>query len=239
MQSCPGNSIAHALLSLAALYAGIPHAPLSPAYSLASQDFARLRNIVDLLTPGLVFAEDGALYAQALASLPPEMPRLVCTSPAPDADIFDTLLTTKETSALDRANMTVGPETIAKFMFTSGSTAAPKAVVTTHRMLCANQAMIAHVLRFLDSGPPVLVDWLPWSHSFGGNQEFQSRARARRHALYRRRAARRRKASQRRSPICAMSRRHCISTFPPVLKRFCRISPTTERLQQISFVTCG
>ncbi|HEY0145870.1 MAG TPA: AMP-binding protein, partial [Methylovirgula sp.] len=167
-----GNSIAHALLSLAALYAGIPHAPLSPAYSLASQDFARLRNIVDLLTPGLVFAEDGALYAQALASLPPEMPRLVCTSPAPDADIFDTLLTTKETSALDRANMTVGPETIAKFMFTSGSTAAPKAVVTTHRMLCANQAMIAHVLRFLDSGPPVLVDWLPWSHSFGGNQNF-------------------------------------------------------------------
>ncbi len=233
-----GNSIAHALLSLAALYAGIPHAPLSPAYSLASQDFARLRNIVDLLTPGLVFAEDGALYAQALASLPPEMPRLVCTSPAPDADIFDTLLTTKETSALDRANMTVGPETIAKFMFTSGSTAAPKAVVTTHRMLCANQAMIAHCCAFLTAGRRC--------SSIGCHGVIVSAATRISISCSRTAArfistagGRRRKASQRRSPICAMSRRHCISTFPPVLKRFCRISPTTERLQQISFVTCG
>jgi feruloyl-CoA synthase len=167
-----GNSITHALLGLAALYAGIPYAPLSPAYSLASQDFARLRNIVDLLTPGLVFADDGALYARALASLQPEMPRLVCTSPAPGAELLDALLTTKETSALDRTHMAVGSETIAKFMFTSGSTAAPKAVVTTHKMLCANQAMISHVLRFIESEPPVLVDWLPWSHSFGGNQNF-------------------------------------------------------------------
>lgn len=167
-----GNSIAHALLGLAALYAGIPYAPLSPAYSLASRDFARLRGIIDLLTPGLVFVDDGALYARALASLAAEMPRLVCTSPAPGANTFDALLTTKETSALDRAHADISPETIAKFMFTSGSTAAPKAVVTTHKMLCANQAMIAHVLRFLASEPPVLVDWLPWSHSFGGNQNF-------------------------------------------------------------------
>lgn len=167
-----GNSIAHALLGLAALYAGIPYAPLSPAYSLASQDFARLRGIIDLLTPGLVFAEDGAPYARALASLAPEMPQLVCTSPVPGAELFDDLLTTEAVPTLDRAHAAVGPETIAKFMFTSGSTAAPKAVVTTHRMLCANQAMIAHVLRFLESEPPVLVDWLPWSHSFGGNQNF-------------------------------------------------------------------
>ena len=105
-----GNSVAHALLGLAALYAGIPYAPLSPAYSLASQDFARLRNIVDLLTPGLVFADDGALYARALASLPTEIPRLVCTSPAPGPELLDTFLTTKETSALDRGHATVGPE---------------------------------------------------------------------------------------------------------------------------------
>jgi feruloyl-CoA synthase len=167
-----GNSIAHALLGLAALYAGIPYAPLSSAYSLASQDFARLRGIIDLLTPGLVFADDGALYARALASLPPKMPRLVYTSPANGAELFDDLLATEETPALDRAHMTVGPDTIAKFMFTSGSTAAPKAVITTQRMLCANQTMIAHVLRFLESEPPVLLDWLPWSHSFGGNQNF-------------------------------------------------------------------
>jgi feruloyl-CoA synthase len=167
-----GNSIAHALLGLAALYAGIPYAPLSPAYSLASQDFARLRNIIDLLTPGLIFADYGALYAQALASLPPDMPRLVCTSPVPGAELFDDLLTTEAALALDRAEAAVAPGTIAKFMFTSGSTAAPKAVVTTQKMLCANQAMIAHVLRFLASEPPVLLDWLPWSHSFGGNQNF-------------------------------------------------------------------
>jgi feruloyl-CoA synthase len=167
-----GNSIAYALLGLAALYAGIPYAPLSPAYSLASQDFARLHGIIDLLTPGLVFADDGALYAQALASLPSDIPRVVCTSPAPGTELFDDLLATKETPALDRAEAAVGPDTIAKFMFTSGSTAAPKAVITTQRMLCANQAMIAHVLRFLETEPPVLLDWLPWSHSFGGNQNF-------------------------------------------------------------------
>ena len=168
-----GNSIAHAWLGLAALYAGIPYAPLSPAYALASPDFARLKSLIALLTPGLVFAEDGAAYAKALAALPPEIPRLVGLSPAAaHVETLDDLLATQETAALDRAHAAVGPETIAKFMFTSGSTAAPKAVVTTHRMLCANQAMIAHVLRFLAQEPPVLVDWLPWSHSFGGNQNF-------------------------------------------------------------------
>ncbi len=118
--------------------------------------------MLDLLTPGLVFADDGALYEEALASLPADMPRLVCTSPVPGAELFDDLLATEKTSALDRAHRAVGPETIAKFMFTSGSTAAPKAVITTHKMLCSNQAMIAYVLRFLESEPPVLVDWLPW-----------------------------------------------------------------------------
>jgi feruloyl-CoA synthase len=169
-----GNSIAHALLGLAALYAGIPYAPLSPAYALAAPDFARLKSIIALLTPGLVFAEDGALAAPALAVLPPETPCLVATAPPVRArsEILDDLLATDATAALDLANAAIGPGTIAKFMFTSGSTAAPKAVITTHRMLCANQAMIAHVLRFLRYAPPVLVDWLPWSHSFGGNQNF-------------------------------------------------------------------
>ena len=166
-----GNSVAHTLLGLAALYAGIPYAPLSPAYSLAAPDFARLKSIVALLTPGLIFAENGALYAAALAALPAEIPRLTCGSPAgANIEILGDLLATQETPALDLANAAVGPDTIAKFMFTSGSTAVPKAVTTTHRLLCANQAMIAHALRFLAHEPPVLVDWLPWSHSFGGNQ---------------------------------------------------------------------
>jgi feruloyl-CoA synthase len=169
-----GNSIAHALLGLGALYAGIPYAPLSPAVSLVSRDFARLRSLVDLLTPGLVFAEDGMLYADALAALPNEMPCLV-GAPGPSTnniEFFDDWLSMQETAALERAHAAAGPDTIAKFMFTSGSTATPKAVVTTHKMLCANQAMIAHSLCFLAHEPPVVLDWLPWSHSFGGNQNF-------------------------------------------------------------------
>ncbi len=166
-----GNSIAHALLGLAALYAGIPYAPVSPAYALPMGDLARLKSIFALLTPGLVFAEDGAAYAQALAIAPEGAASLVATAPPPGAELLSDLLSAPEAAAaLNRAD--VGPHTIAKFMFTSGSTAAPKAVITTQGMLCANQAMIAHALRFLAAEPPVLVDWLPWSHSFGGNQNF-------------------------------------------------------------------
>lgn len=166
-----GNSIAHALLGLAALYAGVPYAPISPAYGLAAPDFARLKSIFALLTPGLVFAEDGAAYAQALYGVQ-ETARLVASAPPPGAELLSDLLETPETATLGHAESDVGPRTIAKFMFTSGSTAAPKAVVTTQEMLCANQAMIAHALRFLAAEPPVLLDWLPWSHSFGGNQNF-------------------------------------------------------------------
>ncbi len=169
-----GNSIAHALLGLAALYVGIPYAPISPPYSLTSRDFGRLRRIISLLTPGLVFAEEGQAYAQAIAAAVPESVEILATE-APGrrrASDFAAFLATAETPAVDAAHSTVGPDTIAKFMFTSGSTSAPKAVITTQRMLCDNQAMIASCLRFLRDAPPVLVDWLPWSHSFGGNQNF-------------------------------------------------------------------
>jgi feruloyl-CoA synthase len=169
-----GNSIAHALLGLAALYVGIPYAPIATAASLGSNDFTRLKTIVHALTPGLVFADDGALYADALAALPAEIPRLVCSTGTQNSNVesFDDWLSTKETTAFESARVDVEPHTIAKFMFTSGSTAAPKAVVTTHKMLCVNQAMIAHAMRFLKHEPPALLDWLPWSHSFGGNQNF-------------------------------------------------------------------
>ena len=167
-----GNSIAHALLGLAALYAGIPYAPVSPAYAQAAPDFTRLKRIFALLTPGLVFAEDGAAFASALAAAPPTAAKLVATAPPAGAALLSDLCAARETAALARAAADVGPATIAKFMFTSGSTAAPKAVITTQGMLCANQAMIAQALRFLAAEPPVLVDWLPWSHSFGGNQNF-------------------------------------------------------------------
>jgi len=169
-----GNSIAHAVLGLAALYVGIPYAPISPAYSLAS-DFGRLEGIIALLTPGLVFVEDGRPFAQAIAAAVPDCVEILAgQAPPPGRPASDlaALLATAETPALDAAHDAVGPDTIAKFMFTSGSMAAPKAVITTQRMLCANQAMIASCLRFLREEPPVLVDWLPWHHSFGGNQNF-------------------------------------------------------------------
>lgn len=169
-----GNSIAHALLGLGALYAGVPYAPLSPALSLASRDFVRLKSVAALLTPGLIFAEDGTLYADALAALPRNIPRLLVTPAASskDTELLDDWLTAHEDAVPTRAATGMKPDTIAKFMFTSGSTATPKAVVTTHEMLCANQAMIAQVLQFLRHAPPILLDWLPWSHSFGGNQNF-------------------------------------------------------------------
>lgn len=170
-----GNSIEHALLGLAALYVGIPYAPISPAYSLASRDFAKLKRILALVTPGLVYAEDGALYADAIAAAVGEETEIVVSKNAPGgrkAHDLSAFLSTKETPAIAAAHAKGQGEAIAKFMFTSGSTGMPKAVITTHEMLCANQEMIGHVLRFLRDEPPVLLDWLPWSHSFGGNQNF-------------------------------------------------------------------
>ena len=170
-----GNSIAHALLALAALYVGVPYAPISPAYALVSQDFLKLKRIIALLTPGLVFAEDGQRFGPAIAAAVPEDVELLVSNSPPDkrkASDFSGLLATEPKPALDAAHAKVGADTIAKLLFTSGSMAAPKAVITTHRMLCANQLMIAHVLSFLRVEPPVLVDWLPWHHSFGGNHNF-------------------------------------------------------------------
>ncbi len=170
-----GNSIAHALLGLAALYVGIPYAPISPAYALVSQDFAKLKEIIARLTPGLVFAQDGRRFGAAIkACVPDHVEILVGDAPlvARAASDFSRLLATTPTRAVEAAHAKVGADTIAKILFTSGSMAAPKGVVTNHRMLCANQVMIAHALPFLGKEPLVLVDWLPWHHSFGGNHNF-------------------------------------------------------------------
>jgi feruloyl-CoA synthase len=170
-----GNSITHACLALAALYVGIPYAPISPAYARVSKDFAKLKRIIGALTPGLVFAEAAQDFAPALAAAVPDAVEIVtCDAPLaarPTSD-FASLLATLPTAGVDIAHAHVRADTIAKILFTSGSLAAPKPVITTHRMLCANQMMIAEVLRFLRNEPPVLVDWLPWHHSFGGNHNF-------------------------------------------------------------------
>ncbi len=158
-----GNSIDHALLGLACLHVGIPYAPISAAYSLASTDFMKLRQIVALATPGLVFAA-GAAHGPALAATVPAGVETVTELGA--------LAGATPSDAVAAAAGLVNGDTVAKLLFTSGSTGSPKAVINTHRMLCANQAMIAGVFCTAEFEPPVLLDWLPWSHTFGGNHNF-------------------------------------------------------------------
>ncbi len=170
-----GNDIEHALLGLAAVYVGIPYAPISAAYSLISSDFGKLRTIIDLLTPGMVFASDGGPYGRAIAAVVPENVELVVTRNPPTdrkATLFADLIGAEDASGVAAAHAKVTPDTIAKFLFTSGSTGSPKAVINTHRMLSSNQAMIAAGFEFVTDEPPVVVDWLPWSHTFGSNHNF-------------------------------------------------------------------
>ena len=165
------NDIEHLLLGLGAMLAGVPYAPVSPAYSLISQDFGKLRHVLDTLTPGLVFA-NGPQYGKAIAAVVPASTPVVLAEGALDGratTCFAELLATVPTAAVDAAHAQVGADTIAKFLFTSGSTKQPKAVVNTQRMLCSNQQMIRQCFRQLADEPPVLVDWLPWNHTFGGN----------------------------------------------------------------------
>ncbi|HEX2539453.1 MAG TPA: feruloyl-CoA synthase [Caldimonas sp.] len=165
------NDIEHLLLALGAMLAGVPYAPVSPAYSLVSQDHGKLKHIVGLLTPGLVFAS-GPAYAKAIAAaVPAETPVVLTDGELAERRIvaFAELTATGATAAVDEAHARVGPDTIAKFLFTSGSTKLPKGVVNTQRMLCANQQMIRQCFPTLAEEPPVLVDWLPWNHTFGGN----------------------------------------------------------------------
>ena len=169
-----GNDIEHALLGLAAMYVGVPYAPISPAYALISQDFGKLRSIFDLLTPGLVFAADGAAYRRAIETVVPAgTPVVVTRNPIPGRPT--TLvrgLAAQRRHAADAAHAKVGPDTIAKFLFTSGSTGTPKAVINTQRMWCSNQAMILSQLAYFADEPPVIVDWSPWHHTAGGNHNF-------------------------------------------------------------------
>lgn len=169
-----GNDIEHALLGLACQYVGVPYAPISPAYSLVSQDFDKLRHIVDLLQPGLVFAADGLAFGPAMAAVCGADVEFVVARGVPTAraaTMFATLEDTAPTAAVDVAMEATGLDTIAKFLFTSGSTKLPKAVVNTQRMLCSNMQMLQQVWPFLLEEPPVLLDWLPWNHTFGGNKD--------------------------------------------------------------------
>ncbi|HEY0918743.1 feruloyl-CoA synthase [Devosia sp.] len=170
-----GNEIEHALLGLGCMLAGVPYAPLSPAYSLLSRDFAKLRHVIALLDPGMVYASDGERFAAAIAAaVDPATPLVVRSHPPAGrpASLFAAMARTRPGPALDAADARVGPDTIAKFLFTSGSTGLPKAVITTQRMLTCNQEMIRSALAFLGEEPPVLVDWMPWNHVAGGSHNF-------------------------------------------------------------------
>jgi feruloyl-CoA synthase len=169
------NSLDHALLALGCLYAGVPYCPSSPAYATISQDFAKLRHVRDTLTPGLVFASDAQRYGRAmLATLNDGVEIVTSTGTVPNraTTAFADLLGTQATEAVDAAMQATGPETIAKFLFTSGSTKLPKAVINTQGMWCANQQQMRQSMPVLLEAPPVLVDWLPWNHTFGGNHNF-------------------------------------------------------------------
>jgi feruloyl-CoA synthase len=167
-----GNDLGQALLSLGAQFAGVPFAPISPAYSLVSQDFSKLRYVLGMLNPGMIYVSSGKQFAKAIAAVVPADVEIVVAVDPLDGrktTLLADLTKTMVHADLDRVHAGVGPDTIVKILFTSGSTGNPKGVINTQRMLTSNQAMMQHHLPFLLTVPPVLVDWLPWSHTFGGN----------------------------------------------------------------------
>jgi feruloyl-CoA synthase len=169
------NSIDHALLTLAGHTAGVPVAPISVAYSLQSQDHAKLKHIAALLAPGLIYVADTSPFAKALAALDLGRTELVASRNGANVDgvtSFAAMARARPGPALENAVAAIGGATIAKFLFTSGSTDLPKGVINTHGMLTANQQQLAQIWPFVDEAPLVLLDWLPWNHTFGANHNF-------------------------------------------------------------------
>ncbi len=168
------NSLEHALLALGCMLAGVPFVPTSPPYSLISQDFDKLKHVLRTVTPGMVFASD-TRYAKAIAATVASDLEVVMHEGTVEGRVVTSLTdlcNTLATAQVDAAIAATGPDTIVKFLFTSGSTKMPKAVINTQRLWCANQQQMTQSMPVLAEDPLVLVDWLPWNHTFGGNHNF-------------------------------------------------------------------
>jgi feruloyl-CoA synthase len=164
-----GNSIEHALMTYGAILAGVPVAPVSPSYSTMSSDFEKLRYVVDLVEPKLIFMQESAPFARGLAALDLDGVELV-TVDASRGTSFTDLLDTAPGAAVAQSYARLNYDMVAKYLFTSGSTGMPKAVITTQRMMCVNSVMPRSVTVDQEGEePPVLLNWLPWNHCFGGN----------------------------------------------------------------------
>jgi len=199
------NSVDHALFALAAQHVGVPAASISPAYSLMSRDFDKLRSMITLLGPGAIYVSGTKPFAPALAAIAPLHSAVIVSGDAADSETiaFRAIATTPETPDVEKAFAAITPDTIAKFLFTSGSTGTPKAVINTQRMLTSSQQAKAQTWSFLDQiSDLVILDWLPWSHTFGANHNFNlvCAMAARSMSMV---ASRRRGCSRPRWPICA------------------------------------
>ena len=235
-----GNSIDHALVAFGALYAGIPFCPVSSAYSLISKDFGKLSYVIKLLTPGLVFADDADKFGNALAAnVPPDVEIAATSGTVPGREVTKLvdLLNTPLHQNLDAAHETIGPDTIAKFLLTSGSTGNPKAVINTQRMICANQVMIRETMAFLKDEPPVIVDWLPWNHTFGGNHNI-GLTLYNGGSMYLDQGKPMPGGIEETVTTCARFRRRSISTCPRATSHCCLISATTRRCATNSSRAC-
>ena len=169
------NGIDHGLMALGAMHVGVPVVPVSTPYARMSQDYGKLRYIFDLIKPGMIYVDEADRYAKALETIGATSIEVVASRGSlgeKRVTPFSTLTDVRPTPAVDAAFAKVGPDTVAKILFTSGSTGMPKGVINTQRMMCANQESAAAAWRFLEARPPVIVDWLPWNHTFGANHNF-------------------------------------------------------------------
>src|SRR5688572_26741868 len=168
------NSIEHGLMALAALYAGIPYSPVSPAYSLRSDNFDKLTHIFRLLTPALIFVQDAKKYERALRAVADSIEVVSLVRPEGDFNYtsFPDLFNVSPSVTVDHAHNSIRGDNVAKILFTSGSTGLPTGVINTHENLTSNLQQITQTFPFLKDADLELVDWLPWNHTFGGNHNF-------------------------------------------------------------------